>query len=42
VQPEEIVRVVSLLASDVADYIHGLTIFVDGGMTLLPEFAQGG
>jgi glucose 1-dehydrogenase len=41
-QPEDIGRVVAWLASDDADYIHGQTIFVDGGMTLYPEFAQGG
>jgi len=41
-QPEDIGRVVTWLASEDADYIHGQTIFVDGGMTLYPEFAQGG
>jgi glucose 1-dehydrogenase len=41
-KPEDIGRVVAWLASDDADYIHGQTIFVDGGMTLYPEFAQGG
>jgi glucose 1-dehydrogenase len=41
-QPEDIGRVVAWLASDDSDYIHGQTIFVDGGMTLYPEFAQGG
>jgi glucose 1-dehydrogenase len=41
-QPQDIGRVVAWLASDDADYIHGQTIFVDGGMTLYPEFAQGG
>jgi glucose 1-dehydrogenase len=40
--PEDIGRAVAWLASDDADYIHGQTIFVDGGMTLYPEFAQGG
>ena len=40
--PEDIGRVVAWLASDDADYIHGQTIFVDGGMTLYPEFADGG
>jgi glucose 1-dehydrogenase len=29
-------------ASDDADYVHGQTLFVDGGMTLYPEFARGG
>lgn len=41
-QPQDIGRAVAWLASDAADYIHGQTIFVDGGMTLYPEFAQGG
>lgn len=30
------------LASDESEYIHGTTIFVDGGMCLYPEFASGG
>ena len=30
------------LASDDSDYIHGATIFVDGGMTLYPGFETGG
>src|SRR5262249_3923472 len=41
-QPEDIGRVVAWLASDDADYVHGQTLFVDGGMTLYPEFARGG
>ena len=40
--PEDIGKVVAWLASDDADYVHGQTIFVDGGMTLYPEFASGG
>ena len=40
--PEDIGRAVAWLASDDADYIHGQTIYVDGGMTLYPEFAKGG
>jgi len=40
--PEDIGKVAAWLASDDADYIHGQTIFVDGGMTLYPEFAHGG
>jgi glucose 1-dehydrogenase len=40
--PEDIGRVVAWLASDEADYVHGQTIVVDGGMTLYPEFAHGG
>jgi glucose 1-dehydrogenase len=30
------------LASDHADYVNGTTLFVDGGMTLYPSFADGG
>lgn len=39
---EDIGRVASWLASDEADYVHGATIFVDGGMTLYPGFESGG
>jgi glucose 1-dehydrogenase len=41
-QPEDIGRVAAWLVSDDADYIHGQTLFVDGGMTLYPAFARGG
>jgi glucose 1-dehydrogenase len=41
-QPEDIGHAVTWLVSDDADYVHGQTIFVDGGMTLYPEFARGG
>src|SRR5712691_6791608 len=41
-QPEDIGQVAVFLASDDADYINGQTIFVDGGMTLYPEFGHGG
>ncbi|HET7874284.1 MAG TPA: SDR family oxidoreductase [Methylomirabilota bacterium] len=41
-QPEDIGKTTVWLASDDADYIHGQTILVDGGMTLYPEFARGG
>jgi len=40
--PEDIGKVTVFLASDDSDYIHGQTLFVDGGMTLYPEFAHGG
>jgi glucose 1-dehydrogenase len=39
---EDIGRVAVFLASDDADYIHGASIFVDGGMTLYPGFGAGG
>jgi glucose 1-dehydrogenase len=41
-QPADIGATVAWLASDDADYVHGQTLFVDGGMTLYPEFARGG
>jgi glucose 1-dehydrogenase len=41
-EPADIGRAVAWIASDDADYVHGQTIFVDGGMTLWPEFARGG
>ncbi|MFF4498425.1 SDR family oxidoreductase [Streptomyces sp. NPDC001546] len=40
--PEDIANAVTLLASDLLDYVVGTTIFVDGGMTLFPGFATGG
>jgi glucose 1-dehydrogenase len=41
-EPEEIARMVVVLASDAASYLTGRTVFVDGGMTDYPEFAHGG
>ena len=41
-EPEDIGRVAVWLASDASDYVHGISLFVDGGMTLYPEFADGG
>ena len=41
-EPEDVAKVAVWLASDDADYITGTTIYVDGGMTLYPEFAYGG
>lgn len=41
-EPEDIGRVAVVLASDLSDYITGASIFVDGGMTLYPEFSTGG
>jgi glucose 1-dehydrogenase len=40
--PEDIGKAAVWLASDDSDYVHGHTLFVDGGMTLYPEFARGG
>lgn len=39
---EDIARTAVWLASDEADYIHGTSLFVDGGMTLYPGFEAGG
>ncbi len=41
-EPDDIGSVAAWLASDEADYIHGTTIFVDGGMTLYPGFGNNG
>jgi len=41
-EPEEIGRAAVWLASDYADYVHGVSLFVDGGMTLYPGFETGG
>jgi glucose 1-dehydrogenase len=41
-EPEEIGQLAVLLASDVMDYVHGITLFADGGMTLYPGFETGG
>jgi glucose 1-dehydrogenase len=38
----EIGRAAVWLASDESDYVHGITLFVDGGMTLYPGFETGG
>lgn len=40
--PEDVGAAAVWLASDDADYVHGVTLFVDGGMCLYPEFAHGG
>ena len=41
-EPEDIARTAVWLASDYADYITGVSLIVDGGMTLYPGFATGG
>jgi len=40
--PEDIASAAVWLASDESDYVNGASIFVDGGMTLYPEFREGG
>jgi len=41
-EPEDIGNAAVFLASDMADYITGSSLYVDGGMTLYPGFATGG
>ncbi|MBC7922888.1 MAG: SDR family oxidoreductase [Ferruginibacter sp.] len=41
-EPTDIGDVAVWLASDESDYVHGTTLFVDGGMTLYPGFAENG
>jgi glucose 1-dehydrogenase len=41
-EPEDIGRAAVWLASDASDYVVGTTLFVDGGMTLYPGFADKG
>ena len=41
-EPDDIGRAAVWLASDHSDYVNGITLFVDGGMTLYPGFAEGG
>jgi glucose 1-dehydrogenase len=40
--PQDIADAAVWLASDASDYVVGTTLFVDGGMTLYPQFARGG
>jgi len=41
-EPVDIGRAAVWLASDDADYVTGISLFVDGGMTLYPGFSSGG
>jgi glucose 1-dehydrogenase len=41
-EPEEIGAAAAFLASDLADYITGTSIYADGGMMLYPGFESGG
>jgi glucose 1-dehydrogenase len=41
-EPDDIGRAAVWLASDYSDYINGINLYVDGGMTLYPGFETGG
>lgn len=41
-EPEDVARAAVWLAGDASDYVTGTTLFVDGGMTLYPEFRGAG
>ena len=41
-RPEEVAQVIAFLASDLASYITGTTLAVDGGMLIYPDFRHGG
>lgn len=41
-EPSDIGRAAVWLASDASDYVTGVSLYVDGGMTLYPGFREGG
>lgn len=41
-EPTDVAQAAVWLASDLADYVVGTTLFIDGGMALYPGFRQGG
>ncbi|MGE0210489.1 MAG: 3-oxoacyl-ACP reductase FabG [Parvibaculaceae bacterium] len=41
-EPDEVAGMAVVLASDIARYLTGTTVFVDGGMTDYPSFRHGG
>lgn len=41
-EPEDVARAILWLVTADSDYVHGHTLYVDGGMMLYPEFREGG
>lgn len=41
-EPLDIAKAAVWLASDDSDYVHGATLYIDGGMTLYPGFSTNG
>ena len=41
-EPDEIGHVIAFLCSDLAGYVTGVTVTIDGGMLLYPDFRHGG
>ena len=41
-EPEDVAKAAVWLASDDSDYVHGATLYIDGGATLYPGFIENG
>ncbi|MDA8094779.1 MAG: glucose 1-dehydrogenase [Betaproteobacteria bacterium] len=41
-EPQEVAQVAAFLVSDLASYVTGTTVAVDGGMLIYPDFRHGG